>query len=125
MRADAGGVEPRGHGSGLTAEARETKLVERDGADVNAQHHAGLGAFNGDAAAGRIAATEEPSKPMSVSVSIEPGAAVELGLNFEWLVGLDPHGNRVTRAGFEIECLGGGSLHGRSPHGLYRAACTR
>ena len=49
---------------------------------------------------------QERAEPGAVSVGVEPGAAVELGLNLEGLARLDPERRQVGWAGLEIKEVG-------------------
>ena len=50
-------------------------------------------------------------EPIAVGVGVEPGAAVELGLDLELFAGLHAQGHGVIGAGFKIQYFGGRSLH--------------
>ena len=88
--ADPRAPQPGGHGAVAAAEAGEADRVEDDRADVHGQDHAGLGPFDVNTAARGITAAKQGAEPGAVGVGVEPGAAVELGLDLERLAGLGP-----------------------------------
>src|SRR5262245_44241351 len=112
LRADAARIKPGRHRAVLTAKTREADGVQIYLANMHAQHHSWSGTLDPDAAAGRIATTQQFGQSHAVRMCLQPWSAIQLSLHLEYLARRYAHSDGVIGAGLKIERLGGGALHG-------------
>ncbi|MDE2937266.1 MAG: hypothetical protein OXP37_10610 [Chloroflexota bacterium] len=95
-------------------------MGESDWIEVNLAHAhyedlTGSGTRDVHTSAGGIAAAKFAAQIFAIRMVIEPGAAVDLRLDFEFLTGFNPESRFIVRADLKVQDIFGSFLHAQSP----------